>query len=57
MKFSSVPHDVFTEGEERLFLVVAKHLKHNWLSLDVVNKRFGNFNSNLQKENKKEVSP
>lgn len=48
-----VPDDIFTERKERLFLVVSKHLKHNWLSLDVVNKGFSNFNSNLPKKQQK----
>lgn len=46
----TVPDDIFTERKKRLFLVMSKHFKHNGLSLDVVNERFSNFNSNLQKQ-------
>lgn len=46
---SRVPDDVFTERQERLFLVVSKHLKHNRLRLDVVNEGFSHLNSNLSK--------
>lgn len=32
---------------------MSKHFKHNWLSLDIVNKGFSDFNSNLLKKKKK----
>lgn len=37
-------------------MVVSKYFKHNRLSLDVVDERFGNFHSNLEKKIKKQSS-
>lgn len=46
-RVTTVPHDIFTERKKRLLLVVAEHLEHDGLSLDVVHEGFSNFNGDL----------
>lgn len=44
------PQDILAERWEGVLLVMAKHLKHNWLALDVFDERFCHLHSNLKEK-------
>lgn len=44
------PQDILAERWERVLLVMAEHLKHNWLALDVLDERFCHLHSNLEEK-------
>lgn len=44
------PQDILAERWEGVLLVMAKHLKHNWLALDVFDERFCHLHSDLKKK-------
>ena len=48
------PDEVLAERSEGLPLVVTEHLEHDGLGLDVLHKRLGDFNSNLEKQRLRE---
>lgn len=44
------PQDIFAERWEGVLLVMAKHLKYNWLALDVLDERFCHLHSDLKEK-------
>lgn len=45
-----LPDEVFAERREGLLLVMTKHLKDNWLSLDVLHKRLSHLHCDLSEK-------
>lgn len=44
------PQDILAERWEGVLLVMAKHLEHNWLALDVFDERFCHLHSDLEEK-------